>query len=542
MLFYKKSWFSQFALGAIIVLCALILRAPTAHAASVVWSAPAPTLSFTISSDPQFRAWVYNPMVNVQYSSAVTLVDAQGNTIRSVACGATIPTGSRVKFSFVPQASADISWFGTGSAQDSPYGDWVAAEPRAADRCAPKNLYAQGTTASHSVNLYGALAIAPPVRSIAVSSGNCQTQGSDKLCTLTQAGSLTAKFHFAPTSGQFWGGMRDSQHPATSPACSFGAGGRSIGAMQKEIQSCVTTTVQPCASKACGGAQQMSNSFGPRKPEAPTTKTTCTNSYQPYTLSVPARHIACDIKVVDAVGTAPTSPTLGVGSGGGTGTGSGSGSGSGLNAGVNAGQSCVVGTAYAITMVATDKEGNNVRYGIDWNNDNLVDQFVPAQGYVPSGITQKATRIFSTAGSKTVRVYAEDTAGLASGWASITFNCSPKPNAVTATMDGSDADDTGLGGAGSGGSIIADLSIRAVPSVVHSGSQSKISWSATHVKSCRVTATNGDTWNALTSVIGGNPTQPIRAQTIYTLACVDSAGTTHTSSATVSILPNFQEK
>ena len=533
----------KFALGLLVVLSVSIIRMPTAEATSVVWSAPSPTVSFTISADPLFRAWLYNPMVNVQYSTAVALVDAQGNTIRSIACGASVPTGSRVKFSFAPHVSADISWFGTGSAQGSPHGDWVATEPSGGQRCAPKNLYAQGTTASPSVNLFGTLAVAPPKESITVSAGDCQTQGSNKLCTFTQAGTVTANFSFAQTTGQFWGGMRDSQHPAASPSCSYGAGGLSVGPMQKETKNCVTTTIVPCANKACGGSAPVTSKASVNPPS----KTTCTNSYQPYTVSVPARSIGCNVSVVHAPGTAPTIPNLttdpnGNNTGSGAGSGSGSGSGAGLGVGVNSGQACVVGTPYTISMIATDNAGNSIRYGIDWNNDGIVDKLVPAQGYVPSGTRQTATRKFSTAGPKTVRVYAENTAGLVSGWASITFNCSAKPNGEAVLLGDADADGAGLGGAGSAASIIPDLSIRAIPSLVHSGSKSKVSWSATHVKSCMVSGSNGDSWNTLTSSVGGNFTQPITLRTTYTLTCLDAAGTAFTGSAVVNILPAFQER
>jgi hypothetical protein len=42
--------------------------------------------------------------------------------------------------------------------------------------------------------------------------------------------------------------------------------------------------------------------------------------------------------------------------------------------------------------------------------------------------------------------------------------------------------------------------------------------------------------------VGGNISKPITGETTYTLSCVDAAGTTLTKTATVRIIPTFQEK
>jgi hypothetical protein len=45
----------------------------------------------------------------------------------------------------------------------------------------------------------------------------------------------------------------------------------------------------------------------------------------------------------------------------------------------------------------------------------------------------------------------------------------------------------------------------------------------------------------LQSAIGGNVSKPITGQTTYTLSCIDAGGATLTKSATVRIIPTFQE-
>ena len=86
-----------------------------------------------------------------------------------------------------------------------------------------------------------------------------------------------------------------------------------------------------------------------------------------------------------------------------------------------------------------------------------------------------------------------------------------------------------------------DLTISALPSLVHSGDTTKVDWSATNVASCTVTAPNGDLWNTINSIVGGNTSKPITAATTYTLTCLDLQNQTLTKTATVNILPSFQE-
>lgn len=69
----------------------------------------------------------------------------------------------------------------------------------------------------------------------------------------------------------------------------------------------------------------------------------------------------------------------------------------------------------------------------------------------------------------------------------------------------------------------------------------KVNWSASNVTSCRVSAQNGDAWTGISSPVGGNISKPITAATIYTLKCIDLQNRTLTKTATVRILPTFQE-
>ncbi len=77
--------------------------------------------------------------------------------------------------------------------------------------------------------------------------------------------------------------------------------------------------------------------------------------------------------------------------------------------------------------------------------------------------------------------------------------------------------------------------------LVRSGNTTKVNWSATNVQSCMVSAPNGDTWSGLQSALGGNISKLITGETTYTLSCLALHGSTLTKSATVRVIPSFQE-
>ena len=87
----------------------------------------------------------------------------------------------------------------------------------------------------------------------------------------------------------------------------------------------------------------------------------------------------------------------------------------------------------------------------------------------------------------------------------------------------------------------AVLDLRVIPSLIRNGNTTKVNWSATGVSSCTVTAPNGDAWSGLQSILGGNISKPITGETTYALSCLALDDTTLTKSATVRILPTFQE-
>ena len=90
--------------------------------------------------------------------------------------------------------------------------------------------------------------------------------------------------------------------------------------------------------------------------------------------------------------------------------------------------------------------------------------------------------------------------------------------------------------------LLATSTFSVAPVLVNSGGTTNVSWTASHMKSCVVTATNGDTWVALNSTVGGEVSSPIMQQTIFTLTCTSAIGTQFVNHVTVNLVPTFQEQ
>lgn len=85
---------------------------------------------------------------------------------------------------------------------------------------------------------------------------------------------------------------------------------------------------------------------------------------------------------------------------------------------------------YTFSFESTDPDGDALRYGIDWIAGDGIDevhQWVPAAGYVSSGVVQTVDKKWSVTGLKTFKVLAEDSGGLSSGWATHTITITTVP-------------------------------------------------------------------------------------------------------------------
>lgn len=85
--------------------------------------------------------------------------------------------------------------------------------------------------------------------------------------------------------------------------------------------------------------------------------------------------------------------------------------------------------------------------------------------------------------------------------------------------------------------INSTINLIANPTQVRSGKQSTITWSATEVNSCTTTGPGGFSYNTIS---GSAPSGPLTQQSTFIFTC-QNAGGTLSKSATVSIIPSFEE-
>ncbi len=84
--------------------------------------------------------------------------------------------------------------------------------------------------------------------------------------------------------------------------------------------------------------------------------------------------------------------------------------------------------------------------------------------------------------------------------------------------------------------------LQVFPSIVRPGVSTKLYWNMANVSSCSVTSSPDiGSWVGATNVAGGQATPAINQRTVFNLSCVGLDGSTFTGSATVSIVPTFQE-
>ena len=470
------------------LLLGMLFPAGTIHAESV---------KFSVSFPKVYEEWMRDAPKHVNHLTinafagsveyAMRVVNAETGQV--LPSGSTVPQGTRVKLEFLPES---MSWHTSGSIYDTPYAYWTNTLPPAvACTSADMIINQNGKKFNGKLsgkNIYAPVYAKPPVKTVQNTSalGSCSAPADgDTTCTVSSVGTHTITFDYAQSQSYQYARIynMDVSRDA-APASRW-----------PKVNVCEPIGKLSSIRDFAGGATNE-----------PRSTVTLPHKTIPYTITV---------EPSDPNNTPPTSPAL-------------------TTAGA-----CVTGTAHAISMVAKDPEEDQIRYLIDWDNNGSIDQTVPSSGWVNSGTSQTASKIFATAGSKTVQVRTEDKKGAVSAWKAISFTCAQSPDSTTVPLVGDDGTGDGSGGDGSG--IIPDavLDLSAIPSIIRSGKTTQVNWNATNVRadSCTVTAPNGDSWTGATSPVGGETSAPITGQTIYTLSCVDLHGATQTKTEIINILP-----
>ncbi len=287
----------------------------------------------------------------VTYNATVSLLGAD------LVDGSLIPSGSTVRVQWTPSNSSS-SWVGTGGTYDSPYGRWDSS----AKSCTTYNNCSGINTiygSFYQIIYQGDMAITPP--SFSVSGGGLS-------CGATSGGGITSGPYSAFACSMIGG----------SPWCDI-----------------VTTAVPyyaDCTVTASSGQPISMNVAYPatsgamRAGEFVSYDGTVTGTYSRsggLSFSVPSQAISFSF-VAAPPSSPPTTPT------------------------VTYQNPSLVNTAVDFTVTSTDADGDNIRYGFDWDRNLTIDEWVPAVGYVPSGTSQTVSRTWNTTGYKYFYVKTQD--------------------------------------------------------------------------------------------------------------------------------------
>ena len=168
---------------------------------------------------------------------------------------------------------------------------------------------------------------------------------------------------------------------------------------------------------------------------------------------------------------------------------------------------------------STDPEGDTVRYGFDWNNDGVADNWVPLNPpYSASGTTMTSgTNSWPTAGSYSVKALAQDFNGANSSWSTFPITVKVLPPAASST-----------------------ITVSPSTTYLNYGQSVTLSWSSTNANYCTLKS-NFDTSTDLILTNGLTPTtnnsltiKNMNKTTIYSLYCSGDGGDS-TQTATVKV-------
>ena len=355
---YKVSFATL--LSVIALFATVLLTAATAHAESVVWNTQKTDTLYTPLAVSYWYDYfgenlgsIWDPNITVQYNARVTNTD----TGEIIPCGSSVPAGTHLSFDFIPHQYTDVYWFAAGWGFDSPYGEWRDDAVSPTVSCEKKDFVGSNVGdkngSAFTYYIYSALVVAPPSKHVS---------GIEALqCgTPDQNGSTACT---ANTVGTI------------TSTFDFAP---TIGKFYGRLWSPPYFT-----------SDWTYDCYGSTEPMVTGSDTRYT---QPeFILDVPAQSISCPITIVAATA-GPSKPVV-------------------------TSDTCTVGATFTISFTSTDPNGRQLRYGIDWDADGTIDQFAPSSGYVNSGTIQTASRTYSIAGQKTVKVIAINDQGASSPWA-----------------------------------------------------------------------------------------------------------------------------
>ena len=359
----------------------------------------AKSVTYSSTAFPTDGCFGVNMSYSITYKADVYNDSAGGIALND---GDSVPTGAQIRFQEGPYIDSDISWFATGWTSSSPYGAWVAASGRpTADKF---STYVEPFIGTHT----GVLSVNFPINYTVTHTGtaglSCNSSGN--LCTVTSPGSIDAQVNFInrPAEGitSLDGGCNDGWVLSSKIDYSLGypmpiGGGYDYDWSGNNI--------------TFWGAYDRGWVVPPPNPYVLSNYDYSSGTYR-TTSGIPSQTIPFTLTAV-AVGNPPTPPTI---------------------VGPTTG---ITDTAYTFTLTGTDPDGDTIRYGLDWNSDNLVDQQippstgVPSTDYVPSGTEQSVDHTWPSIGTYTFQALTQDVNSGSSGWTTHTITTDTLPTCTS---------------------------------------------------------------------------------------------------------------
>lgn len=375
IVFYKKKQMNKVGIFLVAILVSGFMfhvGVNRAEAKSVQWSqAVSGTFDYEWSWNGTTNgSWVKalaNPNFSIIYNAKVK----NNATGAEITDGSSLPTGTVLKFEPAPFADTDIYWFGTGYSSDSPYGHWINNAANTGNACNSQDF----------VN-----------NAIGLAVGYYNFPGCKP---------LTMGLYRCPYSVDVF--IPFSVNPPVISISQSGTADLSCSGMVCTVNSAGTIIPTFNFSATYGKLYYryqviyFGSSYYPPNCSYSTKPLRTTGVSSDYIQTVPAQTITYNLTVV-ATNNPPAAPAI-------TGPITGN-----------------TDTSYSFTAFSTDPDGDALRYGFDWDNDNTVDQWVPAAGYVSSGTIQTAGYTWTTIGAKTFKALAQDDKGNSSGWTSHIIN------------------------------------------------------------------------------------------------------------------------
>jgi hypothetical protein len=328
-----------------------------------------------------------------------------------------VPIGSTLLFKFLPREDTDIEWSGIGYSFDSPYGVWIKnADPPENGNITcdeeyyiGKNQYAVADNVTALRKIYIALSINPPnvrIEQNGTANLDCKKISEDEYeCKVTSGGTIKPVFIFSDTHGKLYYRfyyternielIRPREHKYAPTDC-YGNNIPLYVFKKRDSELAYNSYFLQLISLVTGFSEPDYENFRNLNNIMLNYKNRAIND--PFILEVPEQRIEFNLNANQLVENLPPNKPI-----------------------IKGPIKGHVGTEYGFSVVGTHPQEKKIRFGVDFDEDKIADQWLPEE-YVPSNTEVNFPKRWGTKGEKTIYAIAIDETGLKSDWAEHKIN------------------------------------------------------------------------------------------------------------------------